>query len=267
MTLLRAYLLVVAAPAVALTAALAGLPAGAPGDPVLMVVLLLLGAGAANFPVMVSPRYKADAAPAVYLAAVLLFAPATAVAVIGLSRLLGDGVLCLRSNPATGRHRRRPLDLVFNTSQLMVAGGLAALAYRWSGSELAGAVLAGAVMYATSTGLVVIAAALHNGRNPMQIWAEAAAADVKPTVALYVAGYLLAVLSSGRPWLAVVMMVPIAAIQLALTRSMQLMEQTIAAVESMADVVDRRDPYTFQHSQSVADHAVRTARHLQLPDK
>jgi putative nucleotidyltransferase with HDIG domain len=267
MTLLRAYLLVVAAPAVALTAALAGLPAGAPGDPVLMVVLLLLGAGAANFPVMVSPRYKADAAPAVYLAAVLLFAPATAVAVIGLSRLLGDGVLCLRTNPATGRHRRRPLDLVFNTSQLMVAGGLAALAYRWSGSELAGAVLAGAVMYATSTGLVVIAAALHNGRNPMEIWAEAAADDVKPTVALYVAGYLLAVLSSGRPWLAVVMMVPIAAIQLALTRSMQLMEQTIAAVESMADVVDRRDPYTFQHSQSVADHAVRTARQLQLPDK
>jgi putative nucleotidyltransferase with HDIG domain len=35
----------------------------------------------------------------------------------------------------------------------------------------------------------------------------------------------------------------------------------------MADVVDRRDPYTFQHSQSVADHAVRTARRLQLPDK
>jgi putative nucleotidyltransferase with HDIG domain len=232
-----------------------------------MVVFLLLGAGAANFPVMISPRYKADAAPAVYIAAVLLFTPATAVAVIGLSRLLGDGVLCLRRNPATGRRRRQPLDLVFNTSQLMVAGGVAALAYRWAGSEAAGAVLAGAVMYTASTGFVVIAAAIHNGRNPIEIWAEAAAADAKPTVALYVAGYLLAVLSSGRPWLAVVMMVPIAAIQLALTRSMQLMEQTIAAVESMADVVDRRDPYTFQHSQSVADHAVRTARRLQLPDK
>jgi putative nucleotidyltransferase with HDIG domain len=267
MTLLRAYLLVVAAPAVALTAALVGLPAVAPGDPVVMVVLLLLGAGAANFPVMISPRYKADAAPAVYIAAVLLLAPATAVAVIGLSRLLGDGVLCLRRNPATGRPRRQPLDLVFNTSQLMVAGGLAALAYRWSGSEPAGAVLAGAVMYVASAGFVVIAAAIHSGRNPMEIWAEAAAANLKATVALYVAGYLLAVLSSGRPWLAVVMMVPIAAIQLALARSMQLLEQTIAAVESMADVVDRRDPYTFQHSQSVADHAVRTARRLHLPDR
>jgi putative nucleotidyltransferase with HDIG domain len=35
----------------------------------------------------------------------------------------------------------------------------------------------------------------------------------------------------------------------------------------LADVVDRRDPYTFQHSQSVADHAARTARQLQLPDR
>src|SRR5229473_1561797 len=194
---LRAYLLAMAAPAVVLTAMLLVGPSAAPGDPVLLVVLLLLGAG----------------------------------------------VLCFRRNPATGFHRRQPVDLVFNTSRFMTAGALSALAYGAAGASLAGAVVATAVMYAVSTGLDVIAAA-----------------DSKPTAALYVAGYLLAILSSGRPWLAVVMMVPIAAIQLALTRSMQLMEQTIAAVESMADVVDRRDPYTFQHSQSVADHAVRTAR-------
>jgi putative nucleotidyltransferase with HDIG domain len=216
---------------------------------------------------MVSPRLKTDAAPAVYLAAVLLFPAATAVALIGGSRLLGEGVLCFRRNPATGFRRRQPVDLVFNTSRFMAAGGLSALAYEAVGASIAGAIVATAVMYTVSTGLDVIAAGLHNRRNPLEIWAEIFSADSKPTAALYVAGYLLAILSSGRPWLAVVMMVPIAAIQLALTRSVQLMEQTIAAVESMADVVDRRDPYTFQHSQSVADHAVRTARRLQLPDK
>src|SRR5216684_1905016 len=239
--LLRAYLLAMAAPAVVLTAMLLVGPSAAPGDPVLLVVLLLLGAVASNFPVIVSPRLKTDAAPAVYLAAVLLFTPVTAVALIGGSRLLGEGVLCFRRNPATGFHRRQPVDLVFNTSRFMTAGALSALAY--------GAAVATAVMYAVSTGLDVIAAGMHNRRHPWEIWAEIAAADSKPTAALYVAGYLLAILSSGRPWLAVVMMVP------------------IAAVESMADVVDRRGPYTFQHSQSVADHAVRTARRLQLPDK
>jgi HD-GYP domain-containing protein (c-di-GMP phosphodiesterase class II) len=265
--LLRGYLLAMAAPAVVLTAMLLGLPAQAPGDPALMAVLLLLGAVASNFPVMVSPRLKTDAAPAVYLAAVLLFPAATAVALIGGSRLLGEGVLCFRRNPATGFRRRQPVDLVFNTSRFMAAGGLSALAYEAVGASIAGAIVATAVMYTVSTGLDVIAAGLHNRRNPLEIWAEIFSADSKPTAALYVAGYLLAILSSGRLWLAVVMMVPIAAIQLALTRSVQLMEQTIAAVESMADVVDRRDPYTYQLSQSVADHAVRTARRLQLPDK
>jgi hypothetical protein len=160
--LLRAYLLTMAYPAVVLAAWLLKLPGAAdgPGDPVLMGVLIVLGALATNFPVAVSPRYKADAAPAVYMAAVLLFSPAAAVGLIGFSRLLGEGVLCLRRNPATGYHRRQPVDLVFNTSQLMLAGGISALVYRGLafGTDLPAAILAGVVMYAVSTGLVFISA-------------------------------------------------------------------------------------------------------------
>jgi putative nucleotidyltransferase with HDIG domain len=265
-SLLRAYLLAMAAPAALMMAAALRMPS-TPGDPVLMFVLVLLGAVATNFPVMISRHYKADATPAIHLAAVLLFAPAVAVAVIGSSALLGQGVLCIRRNPATGVHRRQPIDVVFNTSQLVVAGGLSALVYAAAGAPLPGAFLAAAVMYTVSTGLVVIAAGIHEKRSPLELWAEIAASDLKQTTALYVAGYLLAVISLGRPWLALVMMIPVAAIQVALTRSVQLMEQTIDAVEAMADVVDRRDPYTYQHSQSVADHAVRTARRLGLPDR
>src|SRR5712691_9374525 len=121
---------------------------------------------------------------------------------------------------------------------------------------------------AADPGRRFVGARLRGGRRtPLELWAEIAAADLKQATALYVAGYLLAVISLGRPWLAVVMMIPVAAIQVALTRSVQLMQQTIDAVEAMADVVDRRDPYTYQHSQSVADHAVRTARRLGLPDR
>src|SRR5260370_21533021 len=119
--LLRAYLLAMAAPAVLLTAMLRGGPAAAPADPFLLVVLLLLGAVASNFPVRGSPRLKTDAAPAVYLAAVLLFPPATAVALIGGSRLLREGVVCFRRHPATGHPRRPPRDLFFHTSPLLTA--------------------------------------------------------------------------------------------------------------------------------------------------
>jgi putative nucleotidyltransferase with HDIG domain len=275
-TWLRGYLLATAVPAVAVTALLLTVPSAATSDPALAALLVVLGALAANFPVMVSPRYKADAAPAIYLACVMLFPPATAVALVGLIRLLGEGALCVRVNPATGRRRRQAIDLVFNASQLMVASGAAAIAFHAlapSGlggglaSALPAAVVAAAILYVVSMSFVVIAVGLHTKRNPIEIWTEAAAADIKQTAALYVAGYLIAVLSHAQPWLALVMMVPLAAIQVALSRHVQLLEQTIAAVESMADVVDRRDPYTFQHSESVAAHAVRTARELHLPER
>ncbi len=274
--LLRSYLLGSAAPAVALVLLMVGLAPTSAGDPVLMGLLVVLGVVAANFPIMVSPRYKTDAAPAIYLALVLLFPPATAVALVGLTRILGDGSLWLRRNPATGRRRRRLIDLVFNTSQLMIAAGAAAIVYRGLASDsflgggligqLAGAGLAASTMYVVSTSMVVVAAGLFTGRSPYQIWAEAAGAELKQTAAIYVTGYVLAVVSNGRPWLAVVMMGPVAGLQLAINRSVQLREQTVSAVESMADVVDHRDPYTFQHSQSVADQAVRTAKKLGLPD-
>src|ERR1700716_148358 len=120
---IRAYLLATAAPAVAASWLLLGLPPATPGDPVLMLLLVVLGAIAANFSIMVSPRYKTDAAPAIDLALVLLFAPGAAVALVGLSRILGEGSLSLRRNPSTGTRRRNGTDIIFNTSQLMVAAG------------------------------------------------------------------------------------------------------------------------------------------------
>src|SRR5438445_5853065 len=166
--LVGVFVLGMVAPAAVLTPAVAG-ETSAPSDAVLMVVLIALGAEATNSPVRISRHYKAHAAPAIHLAAVLLFSPAAAVAVIGSSALLGEGVLCLRRNPATGFRRRQPVDVVFNTSQLMLAGGLSALVYATAGAPLAGAFLAAAVMYPASTGLGVLAGAIHAERHPLRL--------------------------------------------------------------------------------------------------
>jgi len=269
---LRAYLLGMAAPAIA--AGLLAYPRGA-ADPVLAAVLLAVGVLAANFPVMIRKNYKADAAPAVDLAFVVLFPAAPAVALVGLSRWLGDGILCLRRNPATGKHRRRPVDLIFNTSQLMVAAAAAAVVYRGLSSAAllpdgAGLFIAAAgaavTMYLVNIALLVVAVAMMSGRNPLHVWAEAAGDDLKLTAAVYAAGYLLALTSATHPWIALVMLAPLAGLQLALKRAVQMRDQTIAAVEAMADVVDKRDGYTFDHSQSVARHAVRIAKEMRLPE-
>jgi putative nucleotidyltransferase with HDIG domain len=275
--LLRWYSVAIAAPAAAALLLLAGLATASVGDPLLMVLLVVFGATAVNFPIILSPKYKTDASPAIDLALVLLFPPALAVALVGLSRILGDGTLCLRRNPATGLKRRLPVDLAFNTSQLMLAAAASAVVYHGLGSpgalgtgviaQLVSAGMAALVMYVVSTSLVVVAAGRLTSRSAFQIWAESAATDLRQTGAIYAAGYVLAVVSNGHPVLAVVMMGPVAGLHLALKRSVQMREQTVAAVESMADVVDHRDPYTYQHSQSVAAHAVRTAKKLGLPDR
>ncbi len=236
---------------------LLGLPR-APFDPVLAAILVAIGVVAANFPVMIRKNYKVDATPAIDLALVVLFPAAAAVALVGLTRLLGDTTLCLRRNPNTGKRRRRPIDLLFNTSQMILAAAAAAIIYRGvlttggladGAGAFASATAAGAVLYVTTTTLVVIAVAMMGKRSPVQVWLEAAAVDWKLTAAMYASGYLLALVSATHPWVALVMLAPLAGLQVAMKRAVQMRDQTIAAVESMADVVDKRDPYTGQHSK------------------
>lgn len=262
------------APAAMVAGLLLGLPKGQ-ADPVLAGVLVVVGVLAANFPVLIRKNYKADAAPAVDLALVVLFPAASAVALVGLCRLAGDGILCFRRNPASGKRRRRPVDLIFNTAQLMVSAAAAAVIFRgvaaWNllpdgaGLFLATAA-AGVAMYVVNISLLVIAVAMMNGRSPFQVWAEAAGVDLKLTASLYAVGFLLALTTASRPWVAIVILAPMAGLQLAIKRAVQMRDQTIAAVEAMADMVDSRDPYTGQHSKSVAEHSVRIARQLHLAE-
>jgi putative nucleotidyltransferase with HDIG domain len=265
-----------AAPAALVAFLLLRMPSHVEPDPLLALILVVMAAGAANFPVMVTRSYKADATPALELAIVVLLPPAAAVALVGLSRMAGDAILCLRRNPATGNRRRMPIDLIFNTGQLMVAAAAGAVIFQGivastraadGAGEFAAAIIAAASMYVVNTTLVVVAVALNTHRTPFQVWTEAAGVDLKQTAALYAAGYLLAITSVGHPWLALVMVAPLAGLHISLKRAVQMRDQTLAAVESMADVVDRRDPYTFKHSQSVAEHSVRIARQMRLPER
>jgi len=271
---LRVYLLGIAAPAAAVLVLLLGLPQ-APSDPVLAAILVAIAVVAANFPVMIRKNYKVDATPAVDLALVVLFPAAAAVALVGLARILGDATLCLRRNPNTGKRRRRTIDLLFNTSQMILASAAAVIIYHGvlttgaladGAGALIAAIAAAAALYVTTTTLVVIAVAMMSRRSPVQVWLEAAAVDWKLTAAMYAAGYVLALVSATDAWVALVMLAPLAGLQLAMKRAVQMRDQTIAAVESMADVVDRRDPYTGQHSKSVAEHSVRIARQMHLPE-
>jgi len=237
-------------------------------DPGLIVLFVLFGATASHFPVELAPRFKTSVATAVNFATLLLFPAPVAVAIIGISVLLGNGTLAMRRN-GDGRRRRGVYDTLFNSAQMLIAAGIAAAvlyALRPETSAIhlmladAWAIpLAAAAMYFTNTGLVALLVGLQTGRRISDVWLATQRLDAASELALLLIGFVTAIIASAYEWVPLVMVVPTAIVYLATKRAVMLTQQTIEAIEAMADMVDMRDRYTADHSKRVADNAATIA--------
>lgn len=232
------------------------------------LVMAALSAMALMFPLRLSRSQKMTVAIAVDFASLLLFGPLVAMVVAGVSRVAAN--LALR---AMGK--RDLWNVLFNTGQSMVGVGLAGLAFSGiaPGSAprlfentgvLIAVITAAATLYLWNSLAVAVAVGLQYGENPLEVWLAGRRLEVLQSVALFLVGLVAALTVERHPWAIVVLVLPTAIIYLSLKRTVQLIEQTILAVEAMADVVDMRDHYTFEHSRRVADYAVRIARHMGL---
>jgi HD-GYP domain-containing protein (c-di-GMP phosphodiesterase class II) len=234
----------------------------------LIVVFVMLGAIASHFPVELTPRFKTTVATAVHFAILLTFPAPIAVGLVGISVLLGNGTLALRRN-REGRRRRGLYDTLFNTAQMMIAAGVgAAVLYALrpetsaAHPALADALaipLAAAAMYVANTGLVALLVSLQTGRRPFDVWLATQRLDAASEAALYLIGFVTAIVADAYAWAPLVMVVPTAVVYLATKRAVMLNQQTIEAVEAMADMVDMRDHYTADHSRRVAANAAMIA--------
>ena len=245
----------------------------------LAAVLVAFSAVAVQFQLVVSPRVKFNLAMAFYFASLLLFAPPVAIALVALSRFLGEGILAVRRNPLTGRPRRDIASLLFNNSLYSIAMAAAAFplyavvnhvppAEAPLGVPLAvGLLLAAAVMYLVYSCGVALIAGVQLRTNPLAVWSSSRRRAWIPETVQYPLGAILAIASADYAMSAVLMVLPAVVIYLALrhTFRLQLVRQTVTAVEALADIVDMRDHYTFEHSRRVADFSVRIARELGLP--
>lgn len=245
----------------------------------LALVLVAFGAAAVQFQLLVGPRAKFNLTMAFYFANLLLFAPPVAIGLVCLSRFLGEGVLALRRNPMTGRPRRDLVSLLFNNSLYAMAVGAAALPLYAVVNHVppadapldlrlvAGLLAAAFVMYAVYSIGVATVAAVQLRQNPVSVWLLSRRRAWIPELVQYPLGAVLAIASADYAMSAVLMVVPAVVIYLALrhTFRLQLVRQTVSAVEALSDIVDMRDHYTFEHSIRVADFAVRIGREMGLP--
>ena len=246
-------------------------------DITLALILVGFAAGAVQFQLMISPRVKFNLTMAFYFAIVLLFPAPQAIAMVVVSRFLGEAVLSLRRNPLTGRGRRDVTSLVFNNALYTLATAAAAgavylgIAQRPAAlgpaARLAWAVPAGTLsMYLVYSAGVSLAAAVQMRQDPFRIWLAGRRKALMPELGLFLVGAAMAIGAVSFVWTPVLMIVPACVVYLTLRHSfrIQLVKQTVTAVEQLADIVDMRDHYTFEHSRRVADFAVRIAREMAL---
>lgn len=233
-----------------------------------VAVLLLfaaLVALAGRYPVPISPKIKVSVTTAALFAALLLFGTPMAMMVAALGLTVSNLLL------------RRPwYNVLFNACQASLYVGLGGLiAFSVLGrsvlisveglEDLAAILLATLAMYVANTLMVSVAAGLQRRQNPIEIWLANRRYDIAQEFSLYLLGLLGALTFSRYPWSIILLVIPVLLVHYSLKNMMHLRNQTREAVESLADVVDMRDPYTHAHSRRVAQYAQELAKHLRLP--
>ena len=240
-----------------------------------VALMFVLGVAATQFPLEVTAKYNLDLFTAVQFAALLLFGPIPAMLIAGGCWLVGPLILKARAALTGSRTRRTWRTILFNIAQQILSTGIGGIAYfsflphqlpsPQSRLENLWAVpFAATVMFLTNTWLVAGIAALQTGRSPWEVWRMTRRREVLHDAGLFLLGLITARTTQNDPWVPLVMALPTWIIYLATKRNAQLTTQTIEAVEALADIVDRRDRYTFEHSRRVAEYAQRIARAMKL---
>src|SRR6266581_1893380 len=241
----------------------------------LIASIMVTGILALEFPLHISLNEKVSVATAVFFAAVLVLPAWQAAALVGVLQACD---LCLAAYRKVRATRERPplravaINIIFNGGQAYVAALGAGLLLSVGGvsarNGLAGPpdalvlIAAAIAMYVTNVFLVAVAAALATSRNPVALVLNGQKRVYVQFATMYLVGALAAFGAVRWPWVPVLSIIPGVLVYHSLKQRIELSHDGMRAMERMADEVDRRDPYTFQHSQRVAIYSHAIARKL-----
>jgi putative nucleotidyltransferase with HDIG domain len=251
-----------------------GLSTGHP-DGWLVGVLALAGILALEFPLHASINEKLSVASAVFFAAVLLLPMWQAAALVGGLQATDLGIAALRrtlSTRETPPLRAVGINILFNGGQaylsalaggwLLASGGVSARNGLAGPQDVAVVAAAAVLMYCLNLVLVAVAKALMTSRNPLHLFFDTQRIAYLQFASLYVLGAVTAFATVRVVWIPVLAVVPAFLVYHSLRQRVEMRRDAMRAMERMADEVDRRDPYTYNHSQRVAIYAHAIARKL-----
>ena len=261
----------VAGTIVAGTAAIIASAFGARGEEIAVLALLCAAAIVAELFQVSSDESSLDPVDAptvsfsssVHIGAVLIAGPWTAPIIAAAGVLVVDGL-----------RRASFRRLAFNASGFALATLAGGLAYQLLGGragdlrlpEDVHAIAALALVYTTvNTLLVTTILSLMSGSRFRPLLRDTAGGEVQVVAAEAGLGFAFAALALADPWYVVALVPLLVAVYQAHANLVMMRRETGRALETFANVVDERDPYTYRHSTRVADYVTELAEHLGLP--
>ena len=252
---------VIAVGALALLGAALFAPAPQVIEPLAVAILLAIAAITSIWPIHLSTKMKVTADDTATFAAAILFGPFVAMQIV-----LWASVFPQRLPAPTPLYNR-----LFNVAVKMLSVGGAATVYALTATPSAGvlanplpAALAATAQYLIGIALVDGVVGLQLRRNPVKTWWRVHSREISYHSALYAFGLLAASVAESHTWALVLFGAPGAAVFVSLQQSARLRDQTRAAIRQMADLIDKRDRYTYGHSQRVSEYAQRLATRMKL---
>ncbi|MEX2647302.1 MAG: HD-GYP domain-containing protein [Gaiellaceae bacterium] len=199
----------------------------------------------------------------VHLATILILGPWAGVLVAALGVLVAD---FLRGS--------QPHRVLFNASAFGLATLGGGTAFELAGGRAGAlglphdlvAVAAMAVTYLAVN--IVLVSAVVTLTAAMRFWPllwHSARRGISSAAAEVGLGVTLAFFAFSNPWKILILAPLVLAVYQAHARLALLRQETAVALETFANVVDERDPYTYRHSARVAEHVARLATALDLP--
>jgi membrane-associated HD superfamily phosphohydrolase len=241
----------------------------------LIAALAAAGILALEFPVHVNLGEKVSVATAVFFAAVLVLPMWQAAALVGSLQAVD---LCLAAYRKVRATRERPpvravaINIFFNGGQaylstlasalLLSFGGVSARAGIARPQDALVLVAAAVTMYIANLFLVVVAIGLATSRSPLHLFLNTQRVVYVQFASLYVIGAVAAFAAVRFAWLPLLAIVPAVLVYHSLRQRVEMRRDAMRAMERMAEEVDRRDPYTFNHSLRVAIYTHAIARKL-----
>lgn len=201
-----------------------------------------------------SVHLEVSVSSAFCFAAALCFGPLLGALVAGFGGLIIEIV-----------QRRAPIKLLMNVTAYTLSTFLAGAVYtslaNTSISPVHSVQNAGVMLLATaayvlsSSGMMSLAISQAVGVSPWRMWQASALGVLLESVALPTLGALIPTLKAEGPLALIIAVIPLLGPYLAFRSYRQIDKETRNTIELLADLLDRRDPYTSEHSKRVANYS------------